>query len=389
MSVDAHRSAETLLTEGELLERRGQETDALERFLLAAESEATAFLHIPVARPKTRALIAISAVSLFLRAKAYEQAIRHAHLYLSDGQIASLAQDRLEDLLEEARWAQAAQSISYTLGEDAFVVSMRGSETNAGLARIDTVALKLQQIEKYVHRVCEYVVGLPFRAKGSVPQAIQNICHVMVTEPSYGSFQFGVRFMTDQRPQQLSHFPEPPAFEVVSPAQVSQAFFGILESVTTIEPGAIKDQIQDEQYREVLVKLVRNLVPDGQNIHEIEIRRVAGDEPASALLTPHVGRAIEQYLSLGRKRTIRESVRTGVLRALDLDRGWIELGEEGAKDHQRCYIEEHKVFDDVVGPLVNRRVRVPGYMKGRQFILIDIELASDVGSRTSEGTEQS
>jgi hypothetical protein len=60
-----------------------------------------------------------------------------------------------------------------------------------------------------------------------------------------------------------------------------------------------------------------------------------------------------------------------VLRALDLNRGWIILGE---KAETRCYVDKDSpVLEDVVGPLVNRRVRVRTYKKGNQRVIRDIE----------------
>ena len=65
---------------------------------------------------------------------------------------------------------------------------------------------------------------------------------------------------------------------------------------------------------------------------------------------------------------------TGLLRALHLDRDWLEVVFDD-DTNQRCEIV-HDVLDDVVGPMVNGQVIVKGqwYSDTGKFELIDIEL---------------
>ena len=131
------------------------------------------------------------------------------------------------------------------------------------------------------------------------------------------------------------------------------------------------------------LKLVRNLLPDGKEIREIEILALNGIESLS--LTRHSKGIIRQHLSPYMSVVEYEDVLTGILRALDLDNGWVELVESGK--HHKCRIGENKVLDDVVGPFVNRRVRVPGRWTGsgarRRFVLNDI-LPDDDGSEEDQ-----
>jgi hypothetical protein len=60
----------------------------------------------------------------------------------------------------------------------------------------------------------------------------------------------------------------------------------------------------------------------------------------------------------------------GTLRALDLDRDWIELEIEGR--HQRI-VGLEDALDDVIGPLVNRRVTVQVDRVGKRLRFVDID----------------
>lgn len=103
----------------------------------------------------------------------------------------------------------------------------------------------------------------------------------------------------------------------------------------------------------------------------VEVSQV-GDRgrPATTRLSRHTADAIRDHL-LSLRPVAKEEVITDVLRALDLNRGWIVLGEE----HElRCYVDaESPVLEDVVGPLVNRQVRVRTYTKGSRRLIRDIE----------------
>jgi hypothetical protein len=101
-SVGAHRQAEMLTAQAEELVSQGLQEEASSLYLRAAAEEAQAFEHIPVARSRTRGIIAVSTVVLYRRAQALGEAIRHAHGYLALGDLPDFAREQLEELLIEA-----------------------------------------------------------------------------------------------------------------------------------------------------------------------------------------------------------------------------------------------------------------------------------------------
>jgi hypothetical protein len=186
-----------------------------------------------------------------------------------------------------------------------------------------------------------------------------------------GSYRFELQF---EAPVQL----DLPLFEqqpTLSPDRLADAFFEVIDAVSSASPEDLSERIPDERYRVVLAKLVRNLVPDGRELTEVEIRRSQVGDRQAAVLRPELRKVITRRLASGAPSPKVEASRTGVLRALHLDQGWIMLAEKGEANKYR--IAEGRIFDDVVGPLVNRRVTVDGYGRGRNFVVTDIQLETD------------
>jgi hypothetical protein len=98
-SIDAHRRAEALMGQAESAARVGHTSEAARLFYEAAECEANAFSHIPAGRAKTRGLVAVSAVSLYLRAGVPATAVRLAQDYLDTGGLPDFAAAQLAELL--------------------------------------------------------------------------------------------------------------------------------------------------------------------------------------------------------------------------------------------------------------------------------------------------
>jgi len=102
MSVVAQRQAEVLMAEGDQHAREGRTAEATQAYRGAALCEVSVLEHIPHSRPRTRGIIAVSAVTLFWWSGAFAEAIRYAHFYLADAELPDFAHAQLEHLLERA-----------------------------------------------------------------------------------------------------------------------------------------------------------------------------------------------------------------------------------------------------------------------------------------------
>lgn len=99
MSIDVHRQSQDVAFRAELLERAGKCDEAKQLYLEAAKLEVEVLREIPVSRPKTRGIIAVSTASLFWRAGAQDEVERVAREYLAVPDLPEFARIQLGDLL--------------------------------------------------------------------------------------------------------------------------------------------------------------------------------------------------------------------------------------------------------------------------------------------------
>lgn len=92
MSVDAHRRAEELMVLADVARAEGRQDDAIRLFREAAEHELVALKHIPETRPRTRGIIAVSAVSLLREAAEFAEAVRQAASMVGRANLPSFAE---------------------------------------------------------------------------------------------------------------------------------------------------------------------------------------------------------------------------------------------------------------------------------------------------------
>jgi hypothetical protein len=165
---------------------------------------------------------------------------------------------------------------------------------------------------------------------------------------------------------------------------------GVIDKVANNAIAELVADIPDQRYRTTFLKQIRNIVPDGKEVGRIEFRRIGtGDWPA-AILTPGVRMTIQRSLPVPNISSSVAGEEAGVLRGVHLNQGWIVLDE--GPEERKCYIEQYEVFDDVVGPMMNQRVRVPGHWERNRtrLVLHDIILDSDGAGqgRQHEGREE-
>lgn len=102
------QQADDLSLQAELLERRGEHAGARELYGRAAALEEALARETPVASPRVRGVLAISAVSLWSAAGALPRAISLADEFLADPSLPATERANLGRLAEELR-ARAAQ----------------------------------------------------------------------------------------------------------------------------------------------------------------------------------------------------------------------------------------------------------------------------------------
>ena len=158
----------------------------------------------------------------------------------------------------------------------------------------------------------------------------------------------------------------------MEPQQIVSHFLDIVRA-TAEGDDALSDKVPDKQYRSTFLKLARNLAPTGKTFSQLEIK--AAGEAKGVLLVPETRAEINRILRgpVGPTPTPSpaETTISGVLRALHLDRDWLEVASDG----QLVRVTGLKdAVDDVIGPMVNRSVIVRVVQSGKRNRFVDIEM---------------
>lgn len=245
---------------------------------------------------------------------------------------------------------------------------MRGGEIVAGGAPLDLIVDKVQTVQSLFYRTAEYLKSLPLRRQGPPSRPIQEICRPWLFQSVAGSYQFAVAV---QKPRQTELF----AAEEVEPEKLTEKFLSILRASAEDPDFALSAVVESEEYRAVFLKLTRNLAPTGKVFNQMEVRGI-GDN-SSVILSPASRKLISEALrgpSVASRDQIDapgSSVIEGVLRAVDLDKDWLEVVVSGRTVHVKGVGE---TVDDLIGPMVNHEVRVRIKPGPRNSVLfVDIE----------------
>jgi hypothetical protein len=365
MSLELHRRAEVLMGQGDDLAAKGRDDEAAAAYAAAGRAEMDAYAAIPSDRARTRGIIAVSAISLFKKARLLTEAARQAHLYLADETLTEAARVELEQLLDDVRNEQRLGREGRVLSPDRFVWTLRGPAIGHGIAKLETVLQKGEQIGHLAVRVYEYVAQLPLRTKGPADPSVREGLDVVISQPMAGSFRFTLQFSTPAH--QTGMFDDQPPIE---PDRLGDAFAEILSRASSLQPESMDQVVPDAGYRDAFFKLVRNLVPDGRHLSEIEVVGGAPERPSKTVLTPPIRNEITRHLEKGRTPVEKPTGDVDELRGLNLNEGWILLGRVGHE--RRCWVEEGVLLEDVVEGFVNRRVRVTGHWRGKKFYIDDL-----------------
>jgi hypothetical protein len=359
-----HKISEQLAEAAHEAVRNGHAVKAAELFAEAAREETNALTLLTREKPRTYGIIAVSAVALWYKSGELERAEKLAYSASAVPFIPEFAADQLRSLLQTI-WNQQAQreaGISFAAGQ--VIVSVRGGEVVRGGAPLELIVDKAQAVQSLFYRVVEYVKGDPLRKKGPPSRELQERCRPWIFQSVPGSYQFSVAI---QKPAQHDLFGDP----YPAPEEITSKFLEVLKAASESPDQALQNVVVKPDYRETFLKMTRNIAPSGKTFAEMEIRS-AGDE-GSVVLLPSARKAISDSLRAKKPPAAKpeeEVVLKGTLRALDLDRDWLEITVEG--QHTRV-TGVGETVDDVIGPMVNHEVTVRAVRRRSNLVFIDIE----------------
>jgi hypothetical protein len=358
--ADLHRkSSELAFRAGQM--RGISRPDAEGLYEQAAKLEVAAFDAVPLDKVRTRGIVGVSAGSLLFKARQFARAEELA-LQLLNGRISEPARAQLQSVLQ-AIWNEVAKKesdVGFLPGQ--VIVSISGGEVVTGGAPLDLILSKVQTVQNIFIRTVEYLSNLPLRVRGKASQEVRDYCRPWLFQAPAGSYQFAVAI---EGPPQVDFFKSH-----VAPLEITDKLLDIVQASASGSDDQLEKAIKDEDYRATFVKLTRSLAPTGRSYERVKI--YSYDNPKEVTLSQDARAYTSEYIAAlnpAQEPAKRDRV-VGTLRALDLDRDWIELEIEGR--HQRI-VGLEDALDDVIGPLVNRKVTVQVDRVGKRLRFVDID----------------
>jgi hypothetical protein len=378
--ADHHTHSEHLAAEAELATRQGATERAIALYRLAAEAEVQALADLDLAKTRTLGITAVSAVALWYKAHDYQQAERLAHKWLAIGVLPPFAIEQLQGLLQMIWSARARERVGVKFADGEVLVSAKGGEIVTGGAPLDLIVGKTEAVAAFLYRTAEFLVMAPHRKHRAPSLEIQRICRPWLFYAPPGSYQFAVR--VQQPTQQLDLFPEDVQRALLI-EKVIPTFLKIIRATAEDPEDALAEVVTNAEYRTTFLKLARNLAPTGEGFGQLEIKPASAADGRPIILLPGSRDAINHVLkkqstSTGAALARQEDRFRGILRALHLDKDWLEITIHGSHSPKtiRIYGAGDEV-DDVLGPMVNREVLVDVFRKRRskKYFLRDIQAA--------------
>ena len=310
---------------------------------------------------RTYSITAISAVSLYFKAAQWDEARILAYRCLASDKLLEFAWRQMEDLLETIK----VEESGIEFDGSHMLVSLKGGDILPGSGPMDLIIEKYQKMRALLYRTTEYMKKLPHRRRGEPNRLIQDVYRPWLFQAAPGSYQFSVAL---QETRQLEMFDG----DDVSPKQIIDQLFGILQTCAESPREGLAKSVPDYDYRNTFLKLTRDLAPTGKGFSQLDIRTAKALHAVT--LFPSTRYAINDVI-----RTSRTSEPNGIdveirgtLRALHLDSDWIEVA---TYDNQSLRVDQAgEEVDDRIGPMVNHPVVVYATQMGQRFHFIDIEI---------------
>lgn len=354
----------------------GDVVSARKHFLQAADLQWKLVNSLPSERIRTSAVFALSSATLYFRGNALDEAEHIIHALLAGPGPEDHIRRELQELLARIWNERQMEKVGFSLPAKPLSVVFSRGQILHGLAPTDAVDTPIRSILNIFHRLAAWKIHLPLTKQ---PQhMLAERYRALTSEPILGSYRVDLYLAQDQMCLDL----DDPSLTVPTTDEVMNDLIGFLRHASADHYDELCSMVPDEPYRTTLIRLMRNIVPDGRQVGEVEFRRAGENKESAVVLRPAHRDQIRSILrksagpeQIGSSRSLQTQQRKGVLRAVDLDFNLLRLDSEGDKLE---FTKAEDIMDDVVGPMLNKLVVITGsFPKGRKkFRASDIELAA-------------
>ena len=362
--VEHHRVSEQFASQAQVAVWEGRHTEALSLYALAADAENKALADLDTSKARTVGITAVSAAALYYKAKDFARAEEITAYWLGFGSLPAFAKDQLRSLLQSIWCEQVRTRTDSGFAPGQVLISVKGGEVIHGGAPLDLIVDKVKIVQSILHRTAEFMSGLTHRKRGGPSKDIQEICRPWLFQTEPGSYQFAVAI---QEKKQLELLHEPP-----SSRGISDCFLKVLRAGIDDPEQGFAEIVPDPDYRSTFLKLTRNLAPQGEVCDSVEVK--SPEQPQAIRLDSKVrqdlGHTIRNLKAKEEPPTTRHESLHGTLRAVHLDKDWLEL-TVGAQPVRVVQVGDQ--VDDLIGPMINRPVIVHVSVDGDRRKFVDIE----------------
>ena len=359
--LDHHRRSEQYASEAEILTHRGEKVSARQVYERAAVAEVSALGALGSVKPRTYGITAVSAVALYVKVAKWPEARLLAHRCLGSGLLPEFARQQMEDLLDFIKMQEVGIDNTAQM-----LVSARGGTIVSGGAPWDVVLPQMQRVVSLFQRTTEYIKSVPHRKRGLPDKDIQDSYKPWILQAEPGSYQFAVSLPQTKQLSMIDHD--------VTSEQVVDRLFGILDVCVTSPSERLSDVVPNDDYARTFLKLTRDLAPqENGSFSSLNVQAASADHPITlnSAVRSNISKALRDRHAHVPDSNDEEV--HGVLRALNLNRDWIEVVTDKEGETLRIVGAGDEV-DDRIGPMVNHLVLVRVARVGAKRTFIDIEL---------------
>lgn len=353
--LEHHSQSERYASDAEIACHQHEIERAQELYTKAAEAERNALFSLDTSKVRTYGISAVSLVSLYFKAARLDEAETMAHRLLATEYLPDFARAQLRNLLQSVWSESVRERANGHFAPGQVMVAIKGGEVVEGGAPLDLIVDKVKTVQSLLYRTTELMKEWPHRKRGGPKREIQESCRPWLFQAVPGSYQFAVAVEEPQQPELgLLEDPKP------RPKEIADKLLDILEASAESPEGTLSEVVQEADYRETFLKLTRSLAPTGKGYNQLDIRfspesrTITLDASTRETVTAAIRAQRSSLHAELESGSPTEQIR-GVLRALHLDRDWIEISV-GSESINIGQVSD--AVDDVIGPMVNRPVIV-------------------------------
>jgi hypothetical protein len=356
---ELHKQAMGMADEAFIARREGLHEQAIQLFQDAYELEFEAARR--TTKEPGRSVLHRSAATLALHGQLLREAEKVVALALTGDPPPEIANE-LREVFEKINFHRHLGLQGIELNPSEVQMSIVGNAISDGMALIDDVVVRVQNLEKLIARTAQRINKRPF---GRMPKDSKGYS-LFMSPPRQGSFAVTLRV---GQPQQ-DMFPEMDDKEQV----IDEMIFN-LSLLNEYRIDELRNAIPEKQYFESFLGVAKSIAPDGDNVRMVGVTALRKGREVSvgfSVVSKDIKPVIDDITDIGKAEETRESVQIiGQLLIGDAIKNKIQVVDDNGKRH---HIEvSEAIAEDVVKPYFGARVAVDAIrIGGKRLRFMDI-----------------